>query len=311
VVGELLTTPTSPTREGYNFVGWTKNLTTQEIFNFEEDTLTSDTTLYALWEVKPINNPYGYYDSITATGGASLVNQLSTLINVVKAGNGTQNTSYEQAKTILQQSDKDIDNPTMLWGMYNSQLLPIPWDHINNWNREHVWPQSLLGVEAKPSSRNVATDPHNLRAINPSVNSSRSNKYFDLITATSTYYPGDAHRGDIARILLYMTVRYDNLSLVDGVPSTYQMSRISLLLEWHNADPVDAFETQRNDIIFEWQGNRNPFIDNPDWFETVWNYYMQQAGLVAEQKAMQDYVIASMHIIQTRYIPLGQRKFVN
>lgn len=189
--------------------------------------------------------------------------------------------------------------------------MPIPWDPNNNWNREHVWPQSLLGASASPSVRNIASDPHNLRASNPSVNSSRGNKYFDTLTGAYTYFPGDAHKGDVARILLYMTVRYTDLSLVDGAPSTYQMSRISLLLTWHNDDPVDAFEEQRNNVIYSYQGNRNPFIDNPSWFETVWNYYMQQAGLMAEQKAMQDYIIASLYIIQTQYVPLEQKEYFN
>ena len=179
----------------------------------------------------------------------------------MKAGNGSQNASYDEVIVILQTADKDLTDTTKLWGIYNSQLLPIPWDPNNNWNREHIWPQSLLGASASPSVRNIASDPHNLRASNPSVNSSRGNKYFDTLTGAYTYFPGDAHKGDVARILLYMTVRYTDLSLVDGAPSTYEMSRISLLLTWHNADPVDAFEEQRNNVIYSYQGNRNPFID--------------------------------------------------
>lgn len=306
-VGEYLYTPTSPTRLGYNFVGWTKSLVTQEIFDFETETLTDNITLYALWEPESGGSASGYYSSITATSGEVFVNQLNALISNVTAGNGSENISYEQAKTMLQSSDRSTVDPTKLWGIYNSELLKVSWDPNKNWNREHVWPQSLLGESASPSIRNIASDAHNLRACNPSVNSTRSNKYFDILISELTYFPGDAHKGDVARILLYMVVRYDYLSLVDGAPQVKEMSRISLLLEWHLADPVDDFERQRNDVIYSWQGNRNPFIDNPLWFEAVWNYYMQQAGLKAKATAAFNNTINTYDILRTTYIPKEAR----
>jgi len=306
-VGEYLYTPTSPTLEGYNFVGWTRSLITKEIFDFETETLTEDTILYALWEEHFIGNPDGYYSSISASSGEMLINQLNALISVVTAGDGSENISYEQAKTMLQSSDRSTVNSNYLYGIYNSELLPVPWDHINNWNREHVWPQSLLGESASPAARNTATDAHNLRACNPSVNSSRSNKYFDNIISDLTYFPSDAHKGDVARILLYMTVRYNQLSLVDNAPNVKQMSRISLLLTWHTDDPVDAFEIQRNNVIYNWQGNRNPFIDNPQWFEAVWNYYMQQAGLQSKATAQFNNTINTYEILMTTYTPTQKR----
>ena len=134
--------------------------------------------------------------------------------------------------------------------------------------------------------RDRGSDPHNLRAIIGSTNSSRSNRHFaagsglkGYTIGTDEYYPGDNHRGDVARILLYMAVRYkDILSLVEVPqgptyePAGAQMGRLSLLLEWHNADPVDEFEENRNQVIYEYQGNRNPFIDHPELFEKVYEH---------------------------------------
>jgi len=152
-----------------------------------------------------------YYSGITATSGESLINQLNALISIVTAGKGNQNSSYEEVKDILEEADLIIGSTTHLWGIYDSESIPKPWVYGGEtWNREHVWPQSRLGTDATPSGRNIASDPHNLRAIIPTTNTSRLNRYFvngtgltgDIVGANG-YYPGDAHRGDVARILLY------------------------------------------------------------------------------------------------------------
>jgi endonuclease I len=97
------------------------------------------------------------------------------------------------------------------------------------------------------------------------------------------FYPSDLDKGDVARILMYMVVRYEFLGLTDHVPllsraaytvEAAYMGKLSLLLSWHQADPVDQFEKNRNEIIFGYQNNRNPFIDHPELFEEVYNYFM-------------------------------------
>ena len=53
--------------------------------------------------------------------------------------------------------------------------------------------------------------------------------------------------------------------------SAPRLGRLTVLLQWHRADPPDAFEKRRNDVIFErWQHNRNPFIDHPEWVGSIW-----------------------------------------
>lgn len=269
-------------------------------------------TLYAIWQYKPQEGDYtGYYQGINSTDtGEVLVNKLKDIISVVNASGSNKNTNYEETIALLQVADLVPGSTTHVYGIYDSKSILKEWDHINNWNREHVWPQSLLGEDAKSTTRNMASDAHNLRACTPGVNSSRGNKYFDISTTTSSYYPGDDHRGDVARILLYMAVRYKGvLSLVQNDPDTYQMANLTRLKDWHLADLVDDFEINRNERIYEVQKNRNPFIDHPELFEPVWSYFMQQAGLQRQALELMKNTIASYELNATRYVEL-ERQYI-
>ena len=266
-----------------------------------------------------------YYAGITATSGESLINQLNALISNVTAGNGTQNSSYGEVRYILEKSDINPNNTDYLWGIYDNADIPKTWNGTTM-NREHVWPNSRLGVPRDTlnnSSRRIDSDPHNLRIIIPETNRERSNFVFVnsissvdgyVISGTQTYYPGNAHRGDVARILLYMAVRYkDILTLAEGMsgpnydPSGTSFGDIKVLLQWHLDDPVDDFEIQRNNVIYSHQGNRNPFIDNSTYFEPVWNYFMQQAGLQRQAIELMKNTIASYESNAVRYVELDKR----
>ena len=197
---------------------------------------------------------------------------------------------YGDARYILSLSDRNPDNPKFLIGMYDSKALSNTWD--NTWDREHVWPNSKLGIPRVGNSEsNIGSDLHNLRAILSATNSSRGNKYFDHYTTTTSYYPRDEHKGDVARILFYMIVMYPELNLTDVfedlisnsetnyTPAGAFMGKKSVLLQWHEEDPVDAFEMERNNFIYNGiaytptgtlitpQGNRNPFIDRSYYAE--------------------------------------------
>jgi len=176
--------------------------------------------------------------------------------------------------------------------IYSSTTMDInPYGTPETWNREHIWPRSrglfTSGID------NV--DVRNLLPCDWGVNSARGNKYFaecgifnDVSQCDSPAHPdaaldtktdGDAwlppanKRGDLARILFYMEVRYEggengveNLVLSDQ-PQNFEfgMGHLSSLLAWNTEDPVDDAERARNDRICQkWQGNRNPFVDYPD-----------------------------------------------
>ncbi len=120
------------------------------------------------------------------------------------------------------------------------------------------------------------------------VNSARGNLDFDN---GGTKYSGcDCNRdgdswepptrvkGDIARMIFYMAVRYEGGGEIDletsenvNNGSNPLHGKLSTLKAWNKLDPVDAFEKKRNDIIFEkWQKNRNPFIDHPEYATAIW-----------------------------------------
>ena len=93
------------------------------------------------------------------------------------------------------------------------------------WNREHIWPQSLLGASTSNGTANIASDQFNLRPADDGINSTRGNDPYGLDTTTGSYgavgsyfYPGDADAGDVARSQFYMATRYSQLSLVDSSP---------------------------------------------------------------------------------------------
>ena len=231
-------------------------------------------------------NETTYYASLDGLTSQAFLLELKNIIS-----SNIYLTSYGEARFILEQSDTVSSSwGTYLYGIYSNHKIVRYWDGGNTWSREHVWPNSKLGVSrVSNSDRNIASDAHNLRAVNPSVNSSRSNRYF--ITGSSStyqtvgsdgYYPGDDHRGDVARILFYMYVRYyGKLDLVESVSeilsgSNYQASGtkfgvLSVLINWHFSDPVDEFEIHRNDVIYSYQGNRNPFIDNPEYVSIIFD----------------------------------------
>lgn len=185
----------------------------------------------------------------------------------------------------------------------------------NSWNREHVWPKSHGFPD---EDDNAYTDVHNLKPCDRSVNSSRGTKDFDFggnqhneasdcNTDSDSWEPPDYVKGDIARILFYMVIRYDpgfdhnnntfDLELVDyTTPNNNDpiLGKLSSLIQWHNDDPVDDFEINRNEIIFGFQENRNPFIDHPNLVNYLWgdNY-----GVVwNENLGNSDYEINDMKI---------------
>lgn len=208
----------------------------------------------------------GYYSAASQLEGSALVSALRLLLNT-----GLTMKTYGDARYLLNITDRDPQNASNVILVYLGTSVSGVWDGGTTWNREHVWPQSLMGCSADNSSTDRCADLHNLKPANPSMNSSRGNKYYGLTTTTTTFAPRAEVRGDLARILLYMFVMYSDLTLsTTYVDQPLTMGLLTVLLEWHEEDPVDAFELNRNEIIYDQQGNRNPFIDHPHLVDLIW-----------------------------------------
>ena len=212
-----------------------------------------------------------YYASINATTSAALKQQLRTLItNTHKI-----TTSYDDCKEHLQEADEDPNNSNNMILFYTGTSVTKS-ANMSVWNREHVWAQSLTNNWFGTSG--AGADLHHIRPCNPSVNGGRGNKkfgessgYFNPanFTISDVTYTSYDCRGDVARILFYMFTRYpqaDSRSVTDIAESW------DILLKWNEEDPVSEIERIRNDYIDKdnVQGNRNPFIDHPEWANTIW-----------------------------------------
>ncbi|MFU8786827.1 MAG: endonuclease, partial [Candidatus Izemoplasmataceae bacterium] len=207
-----------------------------------------------------------YYMDAQGLYGEALLIALRDIINT-----GFTGKNYGDSRDILQLSDRDPLNASSLILIYRRTSVLATWDDGSTWNREHVWPQSLFPGSADNNTVNIGSDLHNLAPANPSENSSRSNKYFDWTTTTESYAPEyDESRGYVSRALFYMVVMYDYLTLVNAVPRQNQMANLDTLVSWHFLYGVTPFEENRNDVLYTYQGNRNPFIDYAHFLELIW-----------------------------------------
>ncbi|MFJ3514192.1 endonuclease I family protein [Streptomyces sp. NPDC090131] len=224
-----------------------------------------------------------YYAGAQGKTGPALKSALHDIIKT------QSKVTYDGVWNALKVTDQDPANANNVILLYSgrSQSKATNGGGSNDWNREHVWAKSHgdFGTATGPG-----TDLHHLRPEDVTVNSTRGNKDFDKggspvgeapgsLTDGDSFEPRDAVKGDVARMLLYMAVRYDggdgfaNLELNDQVNngSAPAHGRISLLKQWNQMDPPDAFEQRRNQVIFDvYQHNRNPFIDHPEWVNSIW-----------------------------------------
>jgi endonuclease I len=237
--------------------------------------------------------PPRYYDSAQGKTGAELRAALHAIIHNQHALPYTGSTHPHTGDAIrdLDQDPANTNNVLAIYSRYSIAKTNLG-SAAGTWNREHRWCDSY-GLNGTPPAY---TDLNNLCAEEAVVNSTRGNNYFDVSSpaasgyktytntaagvtwsrTTATWEPSDVSKGYCARAMLYMTTRYtgdaanepkltltDNTSLIVS-GSTY-MGRYTALLKWHFQHPVDAAERARNEVVYSYQTNRNPFIDHPEW----------------------------------------------
>jgi endonuclease I len=238
--------------------------------------------------------PADYYSGIEESEGEELKLALHEIIREHREY------SYGDVWDILKETDIDTQNTSRVIGIYSefSMDADAEYNGGKGWNREHVWAKSYGDFG---TTMGAGTDVHHLRAEDVSTNSARNNRSFDesdipytdksgnykgpthSFTSTTAWIwePRDEIKGDVARMMFYMVVRYEgdngepDLELVDSIVNRDNKlplhGRLSTLLKWHEEDPVDNYERYRNSIIYKkYQHNRNPFIDHPEFVRKIW-----------------------------------------
>lgn len=245
----------------------------------------------SLWAQNTI--PTGYYNGTETLSGEPLKTALNNIIQ------NNANFPYTSTNTdtwdILKTADADPSHPENVIMLYSGRSVNAAQEYNNGlgWTREHVWPQSRGDFN---TNLGIGTDLHNLKPENVSVNSARGNRWFDyadfeyvdngFATGSKTsstrqvWEPRDAVKGDVARIIFYIATRYEgenselDMEISDIFPSDDSdaptMALLSTLKKWNIFDPVDDFERNRNNVIYSYQGNRNPFIDHPEYVARIW-----------------------------------------
>jgi len=220
----------------------------------------------------------GYYDNVLNLSGDALKNGLRTLIST------NTNSSYDNSKTFMFQTADNLGGSVRC--VYTGHIYQInsSYNGSSNPNTEHTYAQSWF---SSTNSSIKKADVHHLFPTNSVVNSARGNLPFWTVqnhSSADIYYtsepwqsyrgsdgnghtvfePADQHKGNVARALLYFYVRYNDSLIQGGV------NMLPILLQWHAADPVDAAEVTRNQAVFTWQTNRNPFVDHPEFVNRIW-----------------------------------------
>lgn len=220
----------------------------------------------------------GYYNSVNLNAeGTTLLNALKTLVNT-NFNSGT----YANAWNVLKIADQDIANANNIIQIYSRFTRPKTEQNSggsnDTWNREHVVTQNAMGCNT--SSNGPCTDYANLWASDTTVNATRSNLKFGVVTggsivkdskgrdtpariSGSIFDPNSEARGEVARVTFYMIIKWNFSTSVNG--------NLNTLLEWNRQyPPTEAREIKRNNAVHNAQNNRNPFIDYPELADAIW-----------------------------------------
>ncbi len=263
--------------------------------------------------------PVNYYTTAQGLSGDSLKAELNNIISghiVFPYTSSSQMDCWD----VLKQADKDPNNSINVVGLYSrfSMNGPLEYNSAQGWSREHVWAKSRGNFG---TSTTEGTDLHNLFAEDVSTNSARNNRNFDTgdtryidnsgvyngstdaFTSASKWVwePPDSLKGDVARVIFYMDVRYEgkngelDLEVVDSLLSRTDQSPLhgnaSTLYHWHLIDSVSNSERRRNDTIYKYQNNRNPFVDHPEYVRAIYGHRFGNVSVgITKEKPSSNFV---------------------
>ena len=226
-----------------------------------------------------------YYLKANNLAGKELQKSLNQIIK------GHSVRGYHCVWDILRIADQDPNNSRHIIGFYTRRSIEKNirdrgQNDPDSWNREHIWARSK-GIGSDKNNP-AYSDAHHLRATDKSTNADRGSKDFanggkphsecrSCEITSSTWSPPDEVKGDTARMIFYMATRYEgddgvsDLTIVNQTGSRGKKhGKLCDLLQWHIDDQPSFEEKVRNDIIYTYQGNRNPFIDRPEFANLIW-----------------------------------------
>lgn len=233
--------------------------------------------------------PENYYETLNGLSGNNLRQGLQNIIanpSVVRAQ------TYADLVELLKEADQNPLNSNQVWLVYTEQgraKLDFQTTSANTgvWNREHAYPRSRGGFGSidldsladgrdifwptnADSVRHANSDAHAIRAEDAAENSNRGNQFYGQYSGPAGNM--GSFKGDMARSIFYAAVRYNALDVVPGYPEGMVglFGDLDTLLQWHRNDPPDDYEMNRNNVVYSWQFNRNPFIDQPGLVEYLW-----------------------------------------
>lgn len=247
--------------------------------------------------------PPGYYDKIDGKKERNLKTSLSgILVNHTRL-------RYDDLWFYFKTTDRRPDG--YVWDMYSNQNREFNGDKaVSGMNKEHSLPKSWWATSGNVEKYDAYSDLNHLYPSDGSANTAKSNYMLGTVGSYTFYNgvskvgsnnysggpthrafePADEYKGDFARTYFYMLTCYehyadqwrsDGLNMLDN--NTYPVLKEwakKMLLEWHRKDPVSTKELDRNEEVFRYQGNRNPFIDFPELAEHIWGNLVDDVFLL-------------------------------
>lgn len=202
----------------------------------------------------------------------------------------------------------NISNPNQVLDMYSDNVNYF--SNTSNLNKEHTVPKSWWGGS---TDMGPGCDIFNVIPAEQNANGKKSNYPLGIVSGTASFdngvtkvgesgvsgytgtvfEPKDDYKGDFARIYFYVATCYPDLlwdtnsakAMTNSTELTLQSWIIPMLLQWSANDPVDEAEIQRNEDVFQQQGNRNPFIDYPELADYIWGSKSNDSFVLADHKA--------------------------
>lgn len=267
-------------------------------------------------------NVDSYYSSANTSSGEALIKSLTSIIS-----NGHKAQGYDALFRCYKTSDVK-PGTNEIWDMYSNCKFDVDKDHGASYkkegdiyNREHTVPQSWFN-----KSNPMVCDAHHIYPTDGKVNGIRSSfLHGEVKPGTETYtstngcklgssssslYSGkvfevpDEYKGDFARTYMYMATRYSSLvggwggeanKVFKGSFPYLSAYSIDMYTKWDAMDPVSEKEINRNEAVYKFQGNRNPFIDHPEYVSIIWPSKYNQNVTVDQAKV--DAVIAKINAL--------------